>query len=176
MWQYFLSRYISLGASRINAFLQGEGSHPVGCLRSVPSPGTSPSLDYSTHNYIYAPYTHDSCKLTVSSSDSACSRNRYDTERRASSGHSWNQSMLVQLTMAGNFRDRTLRVDPTGEKQSTTWTSQYRVHHTTSHLHQYNMHSSFKSLQQHYPDFLAIISLRITYQPRPQATPSFIQY
>ena len=30
--------------------------------------------------------------------------------------------MLVQLTMAGNFRERTLRVEPTGEKHRTTCT------------------------------------------------------
>ena len=64
------------------------------------------------------PHTHT---LTVMSSTSE--RKRWLTETRASSGHSWNQSMLVQFTRAGNLRARTLRVDPTGEKQSTTWTS-----------------------------------------------------
>ena len=48
-------------------------------------------------------------------------RNLELTEMRASSGHSWDQSMLVQFTMAGNFRARTRRVEPTGEKHSTTW-------------------------------------------------------
>ena len=42
------------------------------------------------------------------------------TEMSASSGHSWNQSMDVQLVTAGNFRLRTRRVEPTGEKHSTT--------------------------------------------------------
>ena len=59
-------------------------------------------------------------ELTSSSSDSASLRKRLDTERKASSGHSWNQSMLVQFTIAGNFRARTLRVEPTGEKHNTT--------------------------------------------------------
>ncbi|KAI1232528.1 CDP-diacylglycerol--glycerol-3-phosphate 3-phosphatidyltransferase, partial [Lamprotornis superbus] len=43
------------------------------------------------------------------------------TDTRASSGHSWNQSMAVQLTTAGNLLARTRRVEPTGEKQRTTW-------------------------------------------------------
>ena len=47
--------------------------------------------------------------------------NLIDTDMRASSGHSWNQSMQVQLMMAGNFLPRTLRVLPTGEKHSTTF-------------------------------------------------------
>lgn len=38
------------------------------------------------------------------------------TDSRASCGHSWNQSMAVQLTMAGNFRALTRSVEPTGEK------------------------------------------------------------
>lgn len=49
------------------------------------------------------------------------SRNLLLTDTRASSGHSWNQSMAVQLTMAGNLLARTRRVEPTGEKQRTTW-------------------------------------------------------
>ena len=42
------------------------------------------------------------------------------TDLSASSGHSWNQSICVQLTTAGNLRPRTRNVEPTGEKQSTT--------------------------------------------------------
>lgn len=38
------------------------------------------------------------------------------TETRASCGHAWNQSIAVQLTMAGNFRALPLSVWPTGEK------------------------------------------------------------
>lgn len=38
------------------------------------------------------------------------------TETRASCGHSWNQSIAVQLTRAGNFRALPLSVWPTGEK------------------------------------------------------------
>ena len=52
---------------------------------------------------------------------STSERNRELTDIRASCGHSWNQSILVQLTMAGNFRLLTLRVVPTGEKHSTTF-------------------------------------------------------
>ncbi|KAL2297868.1 hypothetical protein Nmel_016434 [Mimus melanotis] len=48
-------------------------------------------------------------------------RNLLLTDTRASSGHSWNQSMAVQLTTAGNLLARTRRVEPTGEKQRTTW-------------------------------------------------------
>ena len=56
---------------------------------------------------------------TVSCSQS--SMNRRLTETRASSGHSWNQSIAVQLVTAGNLRPRTRRVEPTGEKHNTTW-------------------------------------------------------
>lgn len=48
-------------------------------------------------------------------------RKRALTETRASSGHSWNQLMAVQLTTAGNFRARTRRMEPTGEKHRITW-------------------------------------------------------
>ena len=47
--------------------------------------------------------------------------NLMETDIRASSGHSWNQSMQVQLTIAGNFLPLILKVLPTGEKQSTTF-------------------------------------------------------
>lgn len=47
-------------------------------------------------------------------------RNLSDTDRRASCGHSMNQSMEVQLTTAGNLRERTRRVEPTGEKHRMT--------------------------------------------------------
>lgn len=42
------------------------------------------------------------------------------TDTRASCGHAWNQSIAVQLTMAGNFRALPRSVGPTGEKQNTT--------------------------------------------------------
>lgn len=57
---------------------------------------------------------------TSSEMSSTSERNLELTDIKASSGHSWNQSMLVQLTMAGNLRARTRSVDPTGEKHSTT--------------------------------------------------------
>jgi hypothetical protein len=57
--------------------------------------------------------------LTGKTSNS--SRNRFDTDISASWGHSWNQFIAVQLMMAGNFRARTRKVDPTGEKHSTTF-------------------------------------------------------
>lgn len=49
------------------------------------------------------------------------SRNLLLTDTRASSGHSWNQSMAVQLTTAGNLLARTRSVEPTGEKHRITW-------------------------------------------------------
>ena len=52
--------------------------------------------------------------------NSTSSRKRALTDFRASSGHSWNQSIDVQLVMAGNFLLLTRRVEPTGEKQRTT--------------------------------------------------------
>lgn len=52
---------------------------------------------------------------------SVSSRKRALTDTRASSGHSWNQSMAVQLTTAGNFLARTRRTEPTGEKHRITW-------------------------------------------------------
>ena len=59
--------------------------------------------------------------LISSEMRSTSERKRELTEIRASSGHSWNQLMLVQLTRAGNLRARTLIVDPTGEKHKTTF-------------------------------------------------------
>lgn len=50
---------------------------------------------------------------------SMSSMNLLLTETRASCGHAWNQSIAVQLTMAGNFRALTRSVWPTGEKQKT---------------------------------------------------------
>ena len=58
---------------------------------------------------------------TLTGISSTSERNRELTDIRASCGHSWNQSILVQLTMAGNLRLLTLRVVPTGEKHSTTY-------------------------------------------------------
>lgn len=75
---------------------------------------------------------------------STSDRNLELTEMRASSGHSWNQSMLVQLTMAGNLRALTLSVVPTGEKHSTTcipnkrkqpYSSVYINIHVHVHIH-----------------------------------------
>ena len=57
-------------------------------------------------------------QLTVKS---ASSKNLADTEIKASSGHSWNQLILVQLVKAGNFLLRMRRVAPTGEKHKTTY-------------------------------------------------------
>ena len=57
---------------------------------------------------------------TLTPSSSTSSKNLLLTDTRASSGHSWNQSMHVQLTTAGNFLLRTRSVVPTGEKQRTT--------------------------------------------------------
>lgn len=57
------------------------------------------------------------------------SRKRLLTDTSASSGHSWNQSMAVQLTTAGNRRARTRSVEPTGEKQRMTWA---RASHVTA--------------------------------------------
>ena len=51
---------------------------------------------------------------------SVSERKRALTDTSASSGHSWNQSMEVQLTTAGNFLALTLRVEPTGEKHRMT--------------------------------------------------------
>lgn len=58
------------------------------------------------------------CELTGRTSISL--RNLSDTDRRASCGHSMNQSMEVQLTTAGNLRERTRSVEPTGEKHRMT--------------------------------------------------------
>jgi len=57
-------------------------------------------------------------QLTVSSSTSL--RKRWLTDISASSGHSWNQSILVLFVTAGNLRLLIRRVLPTGEKQRTT--------------------------------------------------------
>lgn len=51
---------------------------------------------------------------------SSSERKRLETEIKASCGHSWNQLIAVQLTKAGNFRARTLSVEPTGEKHNIT--------------------------------------------------------
>lgn len=61
----------------------------------------------------------NSCKITGKALDSC--KNLTETETRASCGHSWNQLMAVLLVMAGNLRERTRSVEPTGEKQSTTF-------------------------------------------------------
>lgn len=60
----------------------------------------------------------------LTSMSGVSSRNLLLTDTRASSGHSWNQSMAVQLTTAGNLLALTRRVEPTGEKQRTTCAEQ----------------------------------------------------
>lgn len=63
---------------------------------------------------------HTYLRLTQRTSiPSISSMNLLLTETRASCGHAWNQSIAVQLTMAGNFRALTRSVWPTGEKQKT---------------------------------------------------------
>ena len=58
-------------------------------------------------------------KLKETDAESA-PRNRWPTLSNASSGQGWNQSITVELTKAGNFRDRFRKSSPTGEKQRTT--------------------------------------------------------
>lgn len=67
--------------------------------------------------------------VPLTSMSPVSSRNRLLTDTSASSGHSWNQSMAVQFTTAGNLRARTRRVEPTGEKQRMTWA---RASHITA--------------------------------------------
>lgn len=59
------------------------------------------------------------CPLT--SMPSVFCKKRRLTDSSACWGHSWNQLMAVQFTMAGNFLLRTLSLFPTGEKQRVTW-------------------------------------------------------
>lgn len=66
---------------------------------------------YTVHVYSSVFYT-----LISSTSD----RNLELTDMSASCGHSWNQSIQVQLTIAGNLRLLILSVVPTGEKHKTT--------------------------------------------------------
>lgn len=56
----------------------------------------------------------------LTSTASVSRRKRRLTDSRASRGHSWNQSMATQLTMAGNLLLRTRSLLPTGEKHSAT--------------------------------------------------------
>lgn len=56
----------------------------------------------------------------LTSMPSVFCRKRRLTDSRACCGHSWNQSMAVQFTMAGNLLLRTLSLLPTGEKQRVT--------------------------------------------------------
>jgi hypothetical protein len=51
---------------------------------------------------------------------STSARNLEATDRRASSGHGWNQSITEQLIRAGNFLALFLSDSP-GEKQSAMW-------------------------------------------------------
>jgi len=68
-------------------------------------------------------------------------KKRSDTDRRASCGHSWNQSIDVQLTRAGNLRDLTRRVVPTGEKQRTTFN--FRRTFSMKNFQQFSRESSW---------------------------------
>ena len=58
--------------------------------------------------------------LFCGSPRSMSSRNFFETEVSASSGHGWNQSMTTQLTSAGKRRVRTLIASPMGEKHRMT--------------------------------------------------------
>lgn len=58
--------------------------------------------------------------FTSSRPSSTSPRNLLDTDLSASSGHFWNQSMVVQFTSPGNLRALTLRFSPTGLKHSET--------------------------------------------------------
>ena len=49
---------------------------------------------------------------------SISSRNLPATPIKASLGHSWNQSIEVQLIIPGNLLALTLKISPTGEKHS----------------------------------------------------------
>lgn len=62
------------------------------------------------------------CPSRLTEMPGVSSRKRALTDTSASSGHSWNQLMAVQLTTAGNFLARTRRTEPTGEKHRITWT------------------------------------------------------
>lgn len=62
----------------------------------------------------------DAVGEVLTSTVSISRRKRRLTDSRASCGHSWNQSMATQLTMAGNLLLRTRSLLPTGEKHSAT--------------------------------------------------------
>lgn len=66
-----------------------------------------------------APYLKTLLKR-LTSSCSKSSMNLLLTDTKASCGHSWNQSIAVQLVTAGNLRLLTRSVEPTGEKHRTT--------------------------------------------------------
>ena len=48
-------------------------------------------------------------------------RKRAATDCSASSGHSWNQSIVQQFTREGNLRRRVRKASPSGDMHSTTW-------------------------------------------------------
>jgi hypothetical protein len=75
------------------------------------------SFKHLTRLSVYTKAFRDDISLTLRTSTSC--RNLPETDIKASWGHSWNQSITVPLTMAGNLRDLIRRVDPTGEKHST---------------------------------------------------------
>ena len=64
-------------------------------------------------------------------------RNLKLTDSSASCGHSWNQSIAVQFTTAGNFLLRTLSLLPTGEKHRATCSA-----HTRTHTHTHTARSN----------------------------------
>lgn len=55
--------------------------------------------------------------LISSDGNSTSFKNLADTSIKASSGHSWNQSIEVLLIRAGNILALYLKASPTGEKQ-----------------------------------------------------------
>ena len=58
---------------------------------------------------------------SLTDNNSTSSKNLADTEFKASNGHSWKTSILVQFVMAGNLRLLIRRVEPMGEKHRTTY-------------------------------------------------------
>lgn len=68
-----------------------------------------------------ASYIFVGIKYWLTGKTSMSCKNFAETDTNASCGHSWNQIIEVQLIKAGNLRDLTLKVDPTGEKHRTTF-------------------------------------------------------
>lgn len=55
--------------------------------------------------------------LISSEAISTSAKNLSATDKRASYGQAWNQSITVAVMMAGNLVERDLKPSPTGEKQ-----------------------------------------------------------